>query len=92
MPRYREYCPGRVVEQLTPTLHLEARCMLHDGHREDCAADVTRWRLRWSAPEARAEAFETGEEGAEGDGVAEGEQAGEPREAVAAHGGEGHRS
>lgn len=52
MPRYREYCPGHVVEQLTPTLRIEARCMLHEGHEGDCAADATRWRLRWGRPEA----------------------------------------
>lgn len=82
MPRYREYCPGRVVEQLTATLRIEARCMLHEGHGDDCAADSTRWRLRWARPS----------EGEVSDGVAEGEQAGESRTALASSRGGGDRS
>jgi len=61
MPRYREYCPGRVVEQLTPALRIEARCMLHEGHGDDCAADPTRWRLRWAAPEVVGVSEEVGD-------------------------------
>ncbi|MCK9496143.1 MAG: hypothetical protein M0R75_11700 [Dehalococcoidia bacterium] len=69
MPRYREYCPGRVVEQLTATLRIEAWCLLREGHEGDCAADPTRWRLRWAAPEAVEVSEEVGAEGEEPAGV-----------------------
>jgi len=61
MPRYRDHCQGRVSVPITPTLRIEARCMLHEGHGGDCAADATRWRLRWSAPEVVGVSEEVGD-------------------------------
>jgi len=66
MPRYREYCQGRVSVPLTPTVRIEARCLLWEGHEGDCAADMTRVRLRWAgAGEAEGDE-EASAEGATG--------------------------
>lgn len=64
MPRYRDHCPGRVSVPLTPTVRIEARCLRWEGHEGDCAADMTRVRLRWA-----------GASEAEGDEEASGAQA-----------------
>ena len=55
MPRYRDHCQGRVSVRLTPTVRIEARCLRWEGHEGDCAADLTRVRLRWARPSAEGD-------------------------------------